>query len=374
MPHLANIYRLGVKELWSLARDPVMLVLIAYCFSVSIYIAATAVPDSLDKVPLAIVDEDDSPLSARIAAAFYLPRFNPPTMISLAEIDAGMDAGDDSFVLDIPPDFQRDVLAGHSPAIQLNVDATRMTQAFTGSGYIQQIALGEVNDFLQHYRSGAPPPVDLVLRASYNPNLEQSWFGALSEIINNVTMLAIILTGAALIREREHGTIEHLLVMPVTPAEIMLAKVWAMGLVVLLAAAIGLMVIVQGVLRVPIAGSVPLFLTGTVLHLFAATALGIFMATVARSMPQFGMLAVLVLLPMQLLSGSFTPRESMPEFVQIVMLGAPTTHFVAVGQAILFRNAGLGVVWPQFLALTAIGAVFFAISLNRFRKTISQMT
>jgi ABC-2 type transport system permease protein len=374
MPHLANIYRLGVKELWSLARDPVMLVLIAYCFSVSIYIAATAVPDSLDKVPLAIVDEDDSPLSARIAAAFYLPRFNPPTMISLAEIDAGMDARDDSFVLDIPPDFQRDVLAGHSPAIQLNVDATRMTQAFTGSGYIQQIALGEVNDFLQHYRSGAPPPVDLVLRASYNPNLEQSWFGALSEIINNVTMLAIILTGAALIREREHGTIEHLLVMPVTPAEIMLAKVWAMGLVVLLAAAIGLMVIVQGVLRVPIAGSVPLFLTGTVLHLFAATALGIFMATVARSMPQFGMLAVLVLLPMQLLSGSFTPRESMPEFVQIVMLGAPTTHFVAVGQAILFRNAGLGVVWPQFLALTAIGAVFFAISLNRFRKTISQMT
>jgi ABC-2 type transport system permease protein len=295
-------------------------------------------------------------------------------MISLAEIDAGMDARDDSFVLDIPPDFQRDVLAGHSPAIQLNVDATRMTQAFTGSGYIQQIALGEVNDFLQHYRSGAPPPVDLVLRASYNPNLEQSWFGALSEIINNVTMLAIILTGAALIREREHGTIEHLLVMPVTPAEIMLAKVWAMGLVVLLAAAIGLMVIVQGVLRVPIAGSVPLFLTGTVLHLFAATALGIFMATVARSMPQFGMLAVLVLLPMQLLSGSFTPRESMPEFVQIVMLGAPTTHFVAVGQAILFRNAGLGVVWPQFLALTAIGAVFFAISLNRFRKTISQMT
>jgi ABC-2 type transport system permease protein len=350
-----------------------MLVLIAYCFSVSIYVAATAVPDSLDKVPIAIVDEDASPLSARIAADFFRPRFNPPAIISLTEMDAGMDAGDYSFVLDIPPDFQRNVLAGRSPTIQLNVDATRMTQAFTGSAYIQQIALGEVSDFVQHYRGSAPSLVDLNLRARYNPNLEQSWFGALSEIINNVTMLAIILTGAALIREREHGTIEHLLVMPVTPAEIMLAKVWAMGLVVLVAAAIGLLLIVQGVLRVPIAGSVPLFLAGTALHLFAATSLGIFMATLARSMPQFGMLAVLILLPLQMLSGSFSPRESMPELVQLVMLAAPTTHFVALGQAILFRGAGLAVVWPQFLTLMVVGVLLFAISLARFRNTISEM-
>jgi ABC-2 type transport system permease protein len=373
MPGLANIYRLGIKELWSLARDPVMLVLITYCFTISIYIAATAIPDSLDKVPIAIVDEDASPLSARIAAAFYLPRFNPPANILLTEMDPGLDAGEYSFVLDIPPDFQRDVLAGHSPAIQLNVDATRMSQAFTGSAYIQQIALGEVNDFVQNNRSSAPTPVELTLRARYNPNLEQSWFGALSEIINNVTMLAIILTGAALIREREHGTIEHLLVMPVTPTEIMLAKVWAMGLVVLLAAGVGLLVVVQGVLRVPIEGSVPLFLAGTALHLFAATALGIFMATLARSMPQFGMLAVLILLPLQMLSGTFSPRESMPEFVQLVMLAAPTTHFVALGQAILFRGAGLAVVWPKFLALLVIGALLFCFSLTRFRKTISEM-
>jgi ABC-2 type transport system permease protein len=220
----------------------------------------------------------------------------------------------------------------------------------------------------------APPAVDLDLRARYNPNLEQSWFGGLSEIINNVTMLAIILTGAAIIREREHGTIEHLLVMPVTPAEIMLAKVWAMGLVVLLAAGIGLLVVVRGVLRVPIAGSVPLFLAGTALHLFAATALGIFLATVARSMPQFGMLTVLILLPLQMLSGTFSPRESMPELGQLVMLAAPTTHFVALGEASLFRGAGFAVVWPQFLALIAIGALCFGFSLTRFRKTISEMT
>ena len=373
MSHATNICRLGVKELWSLARDPVMLGLIAYTFTVSIYVAATAMPETLHKAPLAIVDEDASPLSARIASAFYPPHFNPPAMISLADIDRGMDTGAYTFVLDIPPDFQRDVLAGRSPAIQLNVDATRMTQAFTGSSYIQLIIMGEVNEFIRRYRSSAPPPVDLALRARFNPNLEQSWFGALMEIINNVTMLSIILTGAALIREREHGTIEHLLVMPVTPAEIMLAKIWSMGLVVLVAAAIALVLVVQGVLRVPIEGSIALFLAGAALHLFATTSMGIFMATLARSMPQFGMLAVLILLPLQLLSGGVTPRESMPMFVQNFMLAAPTTHFVAAAQAILYRGAGLSVVWPQFLALAGIGAVLFAFSLNRFRRTISQM-
>jgi ABC-2 type transport system permease protein len=374
MSHAANIYRLGIKELWSLARDPIMLVLIAYSFTVSIYVAATAIPETLHRAPIAIVDEDGSPLSNRVASTFYPPHFKLPAMISLGGVDVGMDRGDFTFVLDIPPNFQQDVLSGVSPAIQLNVDATRMSQAFTGSSYIQQMVMGEVSEFVQHFRGSPAPPVDLVIRARFNPNLEQSWFGGLMEIINNITMLSIILTGAALIREREHGTIEHLLVMPVTPFEIMMAKVWSMGVVVLLAAAAALLLVVKGVLRVPIEGSVALFLMGAVLHLFAATSLGIFMATISRSMPQFGMLVVLVLLPLQLLSGNSTPRESMPMFVQTLMLAAPTTHFVAVGQAILFRGAGLTVVWPEFLVLAAIGAALFAISLNRFRKTISQMT
>ena len=368
-----HIYRLGVKELWSLARDPALLILIVYMFTVSIYVAATAMPDSLHKAPLAIVDEDGSALSARIASAFYPPHFQTPRLISRAEMDTGMDHGDYSFVLDIPPGFQHDVLAGRTPAAQLNVDATRMSQAFTGSGYVQQIVAAEVTEFLQRYRGSAAPPVELVLRARFNPNLEQTWFGSLMEIINNVTMLSIILTGAALIREREHGTIEHLLVMPVTPAEIMLAKVWSMGLVVLLAAGVALVFVVQGALHVPVQGSVPLFMLAATVHLFATTAMGIFLATLARSMPQFALLLVLVLLPLQMLSGGTTPRESMPALVQDVMLAAPTTHFVAAAQAILYRGAGLDVVWPQLLANLGIAVTLFAASLARFRKTISQM-
>jgi ABC-2 type transport system permease protein len=368
-----NVLRLGVKELWSLARDPMMLTLIVYTFTVAIYAAATAMPESLHNAPIAIVDEDDSPLSARIVASFYPPHFKTPVMVSLEAIDPGMDKGEYTFVLDIPSGFQRDVLAGRAPSIQLNVDATLMSQAFTGSGYIQQIVASEVDEFAQRYHSTATPPVDLALRMRFNPNLEQSWFGSLMEIINQVTMLSIVLTGAALIREREHGTLEHLLVMPVTPAEIMLAKVCSMGLVVLLAAMLALVFVVEGALHVPIEGSLALFMLAAVLHLFATTSMGIFLATLARSMPQFGMLLVLVLLPLQMLSGGSTPYESMPMFVQEVMQTMPTTHFVSAAQAILYRAAGIDVVWPQFLAIAAIGSVLFFASLARFRKTISQM-
>jgi ABC-2 type transport system permease protein len=373
MARASNIHRLAIKELWSLARDPMMLVLIAYTFTVAIYVAATAMPETLHKAPIAIVDEDRSPLSIRLGAVFQRPHFNPPAMIALPEMDRGMDAGIYTFVLDIPPDFQRDVLAGRSPALQLNVDATRMSQAFAGSGYIRQMLMAEVGEFVRRGGGAAGPAVEVVLRSRFNPNLERSWFGALMEIVNNVTLVSIILAGAALIREREHGTIEHLLAMPVTPGEIMLAKIGSMGLVVLGAAAFALVFVVQGLLHVPINGSIPLFLVGVALHLFATASMGLFMATISRSMPQFGMLAMLVLLPIQLLSGNTTPRESMPGFVQNLMLAAPTTHFVAIGQAILFRGAGIEVVWPSFAALLVIGSTLFALTWVRFRSSLSRM-
>ena len=368
-----NIRQLGIKELRSLSRDPIMQVLIVFAFTVSVYSGATAMPETLNKAPIAIVDEDRSPLSKRIVDSFYPPHFLTPVMISQTEMDSRMDTGIDTFALDIPPEFQRDLLAGRQPTIQLNVDATRMTQAFSGSGYIQSMITGEVTEFVQHYRGIAAQPVALELRARFNPSLTQSWFGAVMEVINNVTMLSIVLTGAALIREREHGTIEHLLVMPVTPVEIMMSKVWAMGLVVLAACAFALVFVVQGLLSVPIEGSLALFLVGTTLHLFATTSMGIFMGTIARSMPQFGLLLMLLLLPLQMLSGGITPRESMPDFVQVIMQAAPTTHFVSLAQAILYRGAGLDVVWPQFIILILTGIIFFCITLVRFRKTIGMM-
>lgn len=373
MRTLKNIVYLGMKELRSLMRDKAMLALIVFAFTVSIYSSATVTSGSLHLAPIAIADQDRSQLSERIINSFYEPYFLAPADIDISQMDGLMDSGTYTFTMDIPPDFQRDVLAGRRPAIQLNVDATRMSQAFLGNSYIQNIVTGEVNTFLAKNRQNSVLPVDLDIRARFNPNLNQMWFGSVMAIINNITMLSIVLTGAALIREREHGTIEHLLVMPVTPFEIMMSKVWSMGLVVLLASLGSLLLIVRFLLQVPIEGSITLFMCGVALSLFATTSIGIFMGTIARSMPQFGLLMIMVLLPLNMLSGGMTSRESMPQFVQDIMQTMPTTHFVSLAQAILYRGADFLIVWPQFMYLIIIGGAFFGAALLRFRKTISAM-
>jgi len=190
-------------------------------------------------------------------------------------------------------------------------------------------------------------------------------------IINQITLLTVVLTGAALIREREHGTIEHLLVMPLSAFEIAMAKVWANGLVILVAVTASLLLVVRTLLGVPIAGSPWLFLFGVVLYLFFATALGIFLGTVARSMAQFALLIILIVIVLQLLSGGNTPVESQPLWLQRITFFLPSRHFVSFSQAIIYRGAGLRAVWPNFLAVGAIGLGFFVFSLRRFRQSIA---
>ena len=373
MRTLSNIYRLGIKELFSLRRDPVLLGLIVWAFTLSVYSAATGMSHDLNNGAIAIVDEDRSQLSTRIREAFLPPYFNEPEMIDFADIDAALDSGRHTFVLVIPGSFQADVLSGRRPELQVNIDATVMMQAGIGNGYIGNILNQEITRFIAGAQPPYTPPVGLTVRYAFNPNLTGAWFTSVMEIINNVTMLSIVLTGAALIREREHGTIEHLLVMPLTPFEIMMAKVWANGLVILVAVAVSLWLVVETLLQVPVAGSRPLFLTGTVLYLFFATALGIFLGTIARSMPQFGLLFILVALPMMLLSGAETPIESQPEQLQAVMQAVPSVHFVSFAQSILYRGAGLDIVWPKFGLVVAIGGLFFAFAALRFRRSIALM-
>ncbi|MDD2791413.1 MAG: ABC transporter permease [Sulfurimonas sp.] len=368
MKHLYNIYRLGIKELRSLWHDKVMVILIIYSFTIAIYIGATAASTEIHNAPIAFIDEDRSKLSEQIIDAFYPPRFKSPTIISSQESYKGLDTGLYTFVITIPTDFQKKLTLGKRPTIQVNTDATRMTQAGIGTGYIQRIINNEINNFLHKSNT---LPVSIITRMKYNPNLTSSWFGSVMEIISMVTLLSIILSGAALIREREHGTLEHLMVMPLSAMEIILSKIWSMGLVVLIAAGLSLLFVVEGILEVPIAGSETLFLFGALLVLFATTSMGIFIGTVAKTMPQLGLIFILTILPLQILSGSITPYESMPLVLQKIMLIAPTSHFVSMAQAVLYRGAGFDIVWPNLVAIFAIGLVFFLLALFLFRRSLS---
>ena len=376
---IRNIFQLGIKEIRGLFRDPLMLVLIVYSFTVSVYLSAKSSPDAISNAAIAIVDEDQSQLSRRISDAFLPPLFAKPEYLKSSDIDDVMDKGRYTFIVVIPSGFQQKVLANKNqalanskPEVQVNVDATRMSQAFTGNSYIQQIITKEVDKFVADKSGGKQvDTAQALIRNRFNPNLTKAWEGAMNGLVNNVTMLALILTGAALIRERERGTLEHLLVMPVTPFEIMVSKVWSMSLVVLLATGMSLLVVVQDALKVPVAGSFWLFMAGVVINLFAVTSLGIFLACFARDMPQLGILMILVLLPMQILSGGTTSQDNMPDVIRWVMQLSPTTHFVNFSKAILFRGAGISIVWPIFLKMIGIGALFFTVALKRFRRTVA---
>jgi len=368
---LLNIFWLGLKEIRSLLSDTVMVVFVIYAFTLAIEVQATGTSSEVKNASIAFVDEDQSALSKEVFNAFYPPRFQYPDIIAASDVQDAMDRGTYMFVVSIPPRFEQNLLFGRNPSIQVNIDATAMQQAGIGAGYIQAITTDRISSFLRRTAEAAPEPVQLVVRRLFNPNAESSWFKSVVAIINQISLLTVILTGAAVIREREHGTLEHLLVMPLTAFEIAMAKVWANGLVILVATAASLFLVVQTVLKVPFAGSVPLWLVGVTLYLFFASALGIYLGTISRSMAQFALLIILVIIVLMLLSGGSTPVESMPKWLQFLTYFLPARHFVSFSQVIIYRGGGLSAVWRQFSMVTVVGLAFFVYSLSLFRKSIA---
>lgn len=371
LDHVVNTLKLVVKELRSIRADPTMLILVVYAFSISVNTVATGAVTDATHLSVGIVDEDGSSLSRQIAEALLPPTFQPAVQIRASEIDAKMDHGDLLFVVEIPPNFEADLRAQHKTSLQINIDATVVAQAGNGANYLRTAISNEIQSFLSGRPGAEAAPINLVVRSEFNPNLVTAWFSAMTQVINQITLLTVILTGAALIREREQGTVEHLLVMPVAPAEIMLAKMLANGLVILIAAMLSLQFVVHWWIGSPIAGSRLLFLLGAAVYALVVAALGILLGTLATTMGQFGLLAMPVLMVTQLLSGSSTPMESMPVWLQyLIQTISPTPHFVSFAQAVLFRGADLSIVWQPLLAMFMIGSVYFAFALSRFRRVI----
>lgn len=369
---LKNVARLARKELFSLLRDATLMALIGFAFTLAVYSVAKGIKAEVSNASVAIVDADHSGLSRQLRAAILPPYFKPPVDVDRHAIDTALDRGAYIFAVEIPPRFEADVLAGRAPAVQVLVDATAMTQAGLGTAYLEAIFTRETLAFLHARGIETQLPATAVVRVLFNPNMESYWFSSTMQIVVNITVLSIILVGAAVIREREHGTIEHLLVMPVRASEIAAAKILANGLVIFAVSLLSLALVVHLWLGVPLQGSLALFALSTALYLFSVTALGMWLATLAPSMPQFGLLAVPTYAVAYLLSGAATPVQSMPEAMQPVVKLLPTTQFVSLTQAILLRGAGVDIVWPQLAGVSAAGALFLALALTRFRSMLAQ--
>lgn len=371
MAWMQRVYWLGLKEAISLRRDGVMLALLIYSFSVAIVMDATGTSSSVNNASIGFVDEDGSTLSRRLASAFLPPEFQRPVHLEAEAIDAAMDRGRYLFVVVVPPRFEADLRGGRVPPVQVLIDATAMEQAGIGHGYITNILTAEIARFALRRDRTTRPAVELVTHSAFNPNRDTVHFRSVISLISQVTTMTMILTGAAVMRERERGTIEHLLAMPLDPYDIAMAKILANAMVVLAAAVVCMLVVVEGVLDVVVAGSRLLFVLAASLYLFSAAAFGVFLATVARSMAQFALLVILAIMAILFLSGGETPVEGQPEWLRHATQLLPTRHFIDASQAIIFKGAGLESVWGELGAIVLLGLALLAGSLALFRRAVA---
>ncbi len=369
---IKNVYYLSIKELRSLFGDLTLIGLVVIMFTFTIYSIAKGITTEVKNAPVAVLDEDHSTLSYQLHDVILPPYFKQVVEIERDRIDSAMDNGEYIFVLTIPPNFATDLLAGKQPRLQLLVDATAMTQAGIGATYLNQIINRQINQFLGLPDNQQLLPLKPVINVLFNENLLTEWFMPMTQITGNSSLLVLILVGAAVIREREHGTIEHLLVMPVTASEIAFSKIIANSLVILVAAVLSLYFVVHKLIGAPINGSLWLFAFSELIYLFSMAGLGLFLATQAPTMPQFSLLCLPVYIVLYLLSGGPSPIENMPQAVQNIMQFSPLTQFVAISQDVLSRGAGWETIWHRLVIMIVLGTVFISVAIMRFRSMLAR--
>lgn len=362
-----------VKELRQLFRDTALIAYIGFVFTLQIFLAAGEAPADLNMARIAVLDEERTPASRELISRFQLPYFQSIGAVrSMEEGLALLDRGEAIALLDVPADFTETLRHGVRVAkVQIFVDTSKSTLGYLASSYATRIVAQYGAEQAQRRKSGSEPrPPDIVqcTRVWYNPTLNGAWFGTLSELLTMLTVACILLPAAALVREKEHGTIEQLLVSPLTPLQVMLSKLLGMTLVMLVGTAVSLFGIMRLCYGLPLRGSLPLFFVMTGLYAFTNASLGLVVATFTRKMGQSGMLVLITVMPIVMLSGIRTPLESLPPALRTAIGFSPLRHYIELTYGILLRGIGVNLLWDSMLAMVGLGAGLFALGLIRFRR------
>ena len=369
MSFIRNLAVLTFKEIKSVMSDVIMMIFMIYLCTVAVVMAAQNITTEVRNASVAITDHDGSAISRKIAAAIVPPYFKRPELISDSEMQAAMDLGEYTFVIDIPPDFEENRARGLNPSIMLIVDATAMTQAAAGTSYLTSIIQKELSF---DAKSSRLEPVRTEVNVLFNPNSNTVWHIGITQMVGALTLLTLMLTGSAVIREKERGTMEHLLVMPITAVEICLAKIIANSAVILTIAGLSMWFVVRGFLGVPCAGSFWLFIGGSLVYLICVASLGILLSIEAPTMPQFGLLCLPVYIILFMLSGALTPVDNIPDVMRRIMTFSPTTDYSSFTQDVLIRGADIHTVYPQLLVMGGESVFFLILSLLGFRSMLSK--
>ncbi|MEN9984846.1 MAG: hypothetical protein RI925_348 [Pseudomonadota bacterium] len=361
-----------VKEMRQLLRDRVLLAFIVYAFSVDIFLAASGVSLQLNRAATVVQDFDQSAASRELISRFVPPYFRIDGQIAHdSQAQARLDDGRSMLVLSIPPGFQADLQRGLPTSVQLQVDTTNSVLGFLAASYanlmVSRFGLEQAASLNGGGGGGALPVIDNQIRVWFNPNQLDSWFMGITELLNIVTVFAILLPAAAMVREKERGTVEQLLVSPLSPFQIVFPKVLAMTVVIVLGSALALFAVLHLGFAIPSRGNPLLFLLLTALYVFTTAGLGLAAATVARNLAQVGMLSILILAPMIFLSGAWTPPEAMPAWLRALMYLSPMHYYIDASFGVLLKGQGLTELWRSLASMLLIGVTVFVWGLRRVR-------
>jgi ABC-2 type transport system permease protein len=364
------------KEFLQFSRDWVILLILLYSFTCDIYLATKGFNLEVRRTPLVVYDLDRSQKSQELVEMFRLPHFHRVAFSHReGEVRELLDRGKASMALVIPAHFAHLLAEGRQATIQLIVDGTHSNSALIAMGYAARIIESfSRNIVLKEYgltERGLQlfPHVDLRYRVWFNPNLKSEYFMGLTELFSVITMLSILLPAAALVREKEYGTIEQLLVTPLLPYEIMLAKIIPMGAITFLATFIAIFSVLKPIFGIPILGNLWLFLLATLVFVFTSSGLGLFLASVTRSLSEVILLVLLIMTPVLFLSGSWTPIEAMPFWMKKVTYLSPLRYFLEIGFSVFLKGVGFHGLWKEFAGLLALGGLAFFLGMVKFRSS-----
>ncbi|MDR3567212.1 MAG: ABC transporter permease [Syntrophobacteraceae bacterium] len=372
---LRRLRVMTVKELLQFSRDGALILFMVYAFTLDIYLAGSGVKLELSSATMAVHDSDRSSASREL-----INRFRPPVFDVEGAISRGsegvrlLDEGKAMVVLDIPPRFEKSLLSGAPTHVQVRLDASNSVLGLFAASYCRRIVesfgleTGLKRLGIDPRQPGRAPQVVNAYRVWFNPNQNNKWFMSIAELLNIITLFAILLPACAMVREKERGTVEQLLVTPLTTFQIMFPKVLAMAAVILAGTTLSLFGVLRYCFDVPIRGSIILFYAVTLLYVFTTAGLGLVISTIARNLGQAGMMAIITYGPMIFLSGAWTPPEAMPHFIRVLMLLSPLHYYIDASYGVLLKGAGLNLLWGSVLGMGTLGAGLFGLGMWRMRR------
>jgi ABC-2 type transport system permease protein len=367
---LRQVAALVVKEWRQLLRDTALAGFVVFIFTVDILIAAGAPALDLQAAPIGLIDRDASTASRELAGRLRAPYFDVRAVADdEQQVARALERGQLRAVLIVPHGFERALVRGETAQVQLVVEAADSNLGYLVASYTERILAPLAAEFASPGATAeALPEVRLQTRFRFNPALTEAWYSTISELLTMLTVASILLPAAALVREKERGTIEQLLVSPLSPLQIVLAKVLAMAGVVLIGSLVAVGLVMRVLLGVPIAGSAPLFFALVALYAMTASGLGIVAATYARSSGQVGLIVLLLVMPIIMLSGTWNLRESMPDWLQAAIYLSPLRYMVDIAYGVLLKGADLATVAKPAAFMVMLGLAFLVVGTARFRR------